>query len=221
LFAASPVVSDPTDTLAVYAGKDPANATPTYYLYHAGEQGPAGWYDVNDVNGGAVTGAVFTPDTLMKLVTGAEGTPFIFSNYVENTIVAETLGSFSLKAGSKYKVEFKVNFVDLAGSNAPISVLYSGLYASGGNLQIQAHDLEARSTVWDFQINNPATTTKLVLAEGTFAAVAGPTFGNWTINGLIVPSSDGIFSITLGQNTASVDPLFFSAPTMSVTLLAD
>ncbi|MDG1667466.1 MAG: TIGR02597 family protein [Opitutae bacterium] len=65
----------PSAQLAVYDVNDTGiNLIPSVsYLYHSGEQGPAGWYDVNDVNAGPQGSAVLSPETFVTVIndTGA------------------------------------------------------------------------------------------------------------------------------------------------------
>ena len=221
IFGASPDVFDPTDLLIIYSGKNPASATPTSYLYHSGEQGAAGWYDANDVNGGVISSSVFTSDTLMRLQLSGVKTPIVTGNYIINTITPVVLSSAILEAGSTYEFEFKVACVDLLGSNAVLNVDYSGSLESSGLLSLKNTDLASKTDLLDISINSPEMPTKMVLSTGAFSSVAGSTFGLWSVSGRVTPSSDGTLTIDLGQGSASVEPLFYSIPASSVTLLSD
>jgi len=221
VLAASPDVFAPTDLLLIYSGKNPSATLPTYYLYHDGSQGPAGWYDANDVNSGHITSAVFTPDTLMQLQLGGVNTPFIFDDYAINTSTSINLASASLKTGATYSFDFSVGFVDLLGSNAKITVDYDALLDSSGFLSLSNKDTRSKTTLLDAYISSPEETTELVLSTASFAGVAGSTLGMWKISGTLTPSSSGTLTINLGQGAASVNPLFFSAPSMKITMLVD
>ena len=221
VFAASPDVFAPTDLLVIYSGKNPASATPTSYLYHGGQQGPAGWYNANDVPGGVVTAAVFTSDTLVRLQLSGVKTPTVTGNYIINTTTPAVLSSAILEAGSTYEFDFSVAYVDLLGSNAVLNVDYSGLLESSGLLSLKNTDLALKADLVDISINSPEMPAKMVLNTGSFFAVAGSTFGLWSASGQVTPSSDGTLTIDLRQSGASVEPLFYSTPSSSVTLLSD
>lgn len=221
VFAGSPDVFSPSDLLLVYPSKNPSSGTPTSYLYHTGEQGPVGWYDANDVNGGVITSTVFTPDTLMQLQLSGSTTPFVFNNYAINTITPINLASADLKAASTYSFDFKVSFIDLQGSNVAVTADYDGLLDSGGFLSFSNTDTQSKAVLFDTIINSPDVTTKLTLNTGAFAGVNGSTLGIWEIGGTLTPTTDGTLTIKLGQNTADVDPLFYSSPSMNITLLSD
>ncbi|MDQ8208640.1 TIGR02597 family protein [Coraliomargarita sp. SDUM461003] len=56
VLAASPDVTNPVDQLLIYEDTPSAkNPSPVKsVIYHSGEQGPAGWYDLNDIGGGLI-----------------------------------------------------------------------------------------------------------------------------------------------------------------------
>jgi uncharacterized protein (TIGR02597 family) len=62
-------VSNPGAQLSVYDVNDTGiNLIPSAsYLYHSGEQGPAGWYDVNDIGAGPQGSAVLSPETFIAV----------------------------------------------------------------------------------------------------------------------------------------------------------
>tara|TARA_R110000796_G_scaffold179222_1_gene295810 strand:+ start:210 stop:1217 length:1008 start_codon:yes stop_codon:yes gene_type:complete len=219
IFADSPNVFSPQDTLIIYDSKNPSGAANTQYLYHNGEQGPAGWYNAGNPALGLITSAVFTADTLMQLSLSGVRTAFVSGNQIINTETPVELGSAVMKAGSTYEFEFTVGFVDLLGSNVAISVDYSGLLEESGMLTFNNTDTSAGSELFQVAINSPDMPAKVVVATGSFAGVAGSTFGSWTVTGQITPSSDGTLTIGLNANLQTVEPLFYSVPVMSVTLL--
>ena len=221
IFADSPDVFSPQDTLIIYDSKNPSGATPTRYLYHNGEQGPAGWYDAGNPPLGLITSAVFTADTLMQLSLSGVKTAFMSGNQIINTVTPVELGNAVMKAGSTYEFECVVGFVDLLGSNVAINVDYSGLLEASGVLALTNKDTASGLVLFQVAINSPEMPTKAVLNTGAFAGVAGSTFGSWNITGQITPSSDGTLTIDLISNQLTVEPLFYSVPVMSVTLLTD
>lgn len=220
-FADSPTITSAVDLLYVYSGKNPDDATSTAYLYHNGEQTTAGWYNNDDLGGGVITSDVFTPDTLIQFRLTSGRIPFIFGNYIINTTTPVTLSSESLQAGSTYRFDFDVNYLDLLGSNAPITVDYSGTLEAGGFLSFKNDNTESNVTLLDLTINSPENTTKVAMSSGAFSGVSGSNSGSWTVSGIITPSTDGALTVKVNQATASVDPLYYSTPTMTVTLLTD
>ena len=221
VFAASPDVFSPTDLLVIYSGKNPAATTPVFYLYHSGEQGSAGWYNASDINGGIISSSVFTSNTLMQLQLSGVKTPIVTGNYIINTITPVVLSSAILKAGSTYDFKFRVGCVDLLGSNAAIKVDYTGVLESRGLLAFKVNNQANSLGLVDLAINSPEMPTKVVLNTSAFTGVAGPTFTSWLVEGQVTPSSAGTLTISIVQNTASVEPLYYSMPTESITLLSD
>lgn len=219
VFAGSPDVNAPTDLLNIYSSKNPTAGGPTSYLYHTGEQGPAGWYDINDIGSGVITSAVFTPDSLMRLQLGANRTPFVTGNHIINTNTPVELSSAAMKAGSTYDVEFFVSFVDLLGSNASIDVDYSGSLGAGGFLMLRNDDAVSGASLLQLAINSPEMPTSATVNVNSFAGKAGSTFGSWTVKGQFTPSSDGTLTIGISTGALTVEPLFYAIPTTSVTLL--
>ena len=220
IFAGSPDVFDPQDTLSVFAGKNPSASLPTRYLYHTGEQAAAGWYSA-DSPANIITDAVFTPDSMMQLELSDVKTAFMTGNQIINTTTPVELGNAAMKAGSTYEFKCFVGFVDLLGSNVAISVDYSGLLEASGQLALKNNDTKLGTTPFQIAIDSPEMPTKAALSVGSFAGVAGSTFGSWTVTGQITPSSDGTLTIDLISNQLTVEPLFYSVPVMSVTLLTD
>ena len=220
VFAGSPDPFSPTDHLITYTNKDPLNPTgPVDYIYYDGSLGGiAEWYNVLNI-GTSVTAPVFTADTLMRLTLSSDKVPFVFNTYIINTETPDELASVTLKAGSTYEFKFKINFLDLLGSNFEIAVEYSGLFGDGGSLSFINKDTRNKNTLYDFSINNPSESTSLLMSAGGFTGVSGSNFGSWTVSGILKPSSDGTLTINGSQSSASVEPLFLSAPSMTVTLL--
>jgi len=73
---ASPDVFSPTDLLLLYSSSS-TGINPSavgFYLYHDGSQGPAGWYNANDVNAG-VQDSVALPEGAAFVIRKAAGSP--------------------------------------------------------------------------------------------------------------------------------------------------
>ena len=125
--------------------------------------------------------------------------------------------STALKAGSTYQFEFQISYLDLQTSNFPLSVLFTGTYESGGHLRIINVDNEANTTLKDITISDPDESTTVAMLSNGFMGVAGSHFGTWTIKGIVKPSTNGTLSIEGAQNAASIEHLFYSVPTMTVS----
>jgi uncharacterized protein (TIGR02597 family) len=93
----SPDVFNPVAQLSVYDVNDTGiNLIPSVsYLYHSGEQGPAGWYDVNDVNSGTKGGAVLSPETFITVTndTGSVANLIIAGSVPTNVLSTSVLST--------------------------------------------------------------------------------------------------------------------------------
>jgi len=78
---ASSDVFAPTDQLLVFSSTPTGyNALPdVYLLYHDGAQGPAGWYDVNDINGGEIGATYSLPEGAAFIIRRSAGSDEVFS----------------------------------------------------------------------------------------------------------------------------------------------
>tara|TARA_R110000796_G_scaffold242589_1_gene364714 strand:+ start:44 stop:514 length:471 start_codon:yes stop_codon:yes gene_type:complete len=155
------------------------------------------------------------------VVNGVDATPFIFGRYSINTTAFNTFASASLRAGSTYAIDFQVGFLDLLSSNFNITTAYTGLFEDSGFIGLKCSDTRGKTDLVNMQITSPDESTSVIAAANSFLGVAGPNFGLWHITGTVTPSSDGVLTVKGGQSAASVDPLFYAAPSMSVTLLSD
>jgi len=199
--------------------KDPSSWAPTPYMYYGDTFN--NWLDASNPVG-PITAAVFTPDTLMQFKpTVGNRSPLVWNNYITNTTTPVELVSSALKSGSTYEFEFQVNYLDLALDNAKLSVLFSGLYEDSGYLRAINLDTETGLSLLDVSINAPEESSVFTMGETTFAANSGSNFGSWIVRGVLTPSSDGTLSFKLAQNQANIDHLFYSVPTMKITLLTD
>jgi len=72
----SPDVSNPSDQILVFSSTPTGyNALPDIFLlYHSGEQGPAGWYDINNIGGGEIGATYSIPEGAAFIIRRAVGT---------------------------------------------------------------------------------------------------------------------------------------------------
>jgi hypothetical protein len=217
LVAASADVFSPTATLTIFQNEEFNDSSSTTYLYHSGEQGPAGWYDANDVNAGLVTSSVVVPNRTHLIKQGSASYSFQFKHIVTSSTSPNELVSIPLLGGSEYKIELDVFVGDLAEGNLKFNVGYTGLY-NASTIQFKCDDLKNKNQVL-FLKGKLSENDSISLVSSGQVAVTSPLLGSYSITLIVKPSSSGTFNMSASQIVSSADPLLISIAETTVTKL--
>ena len=175
------------------------------YLYHTGEQGPAGWYMEGNVGAG-VKGATVVPPNKLHNITNtstSEVFPVKFNKVVASSTADNDLLTLSLIGGVSYRVELTAPVVDLAGGNVRFYTAYTGAY-SDSFIQCSVTDTRLQKEITTFNGKLNVTDSYLFSVLGSIS-VDSPKAGVYKWSFLINPSTTGSFTFGVKQNTSNVD----------------
>ena len=220
----SPDIFNTTSRITVFTDAEFSVSTANEYAYHDG-QGfviSAGWFDVNNPFGGAVSSNVIEAGKAYRLETNDAGTinrtAFSFNTIVSSDITDNQLVSKALQGGSSYKIEVVAPICDLKEGNVRFDVGYDGVYTDA-TVQMKCDDLIEKQTL--LQLRYKLSENDLFYFNNTSKlAVNSPKIGIYTFTLIINPSSDGVFTMSARQATSDVDPLLIDTVQTSISLLS-
>lgn len=213
-------VFNPTSTLVIYPSKDITSIPTGYYIYHTGEQGPAGWYDFNNVGGGVVTSAVVTPNTVLAVNENSGARyPFMFHSKI-SSVTPVTLVSVPLNANVTYSLKSVLPFLDLKTANLRVELEYSGLFEYG-SINSRTVDTKLKELVSDFTLTDPSESTIYQMESGAYDGASSPNFGVFSMDGFIRTSSAGNLSLSIRQIITDVDFIFCGKANIVITALSN
>ena len=223
LITPSPDVFSPVNVVKVFANGtslDGQNGTFTAYLYHDGAQGPAGWYDVGDVNAGLKDAVVIPADSLLFFTSATGGTPIPMRTHFEVVSEATTptvILSEALKAGVTYEISVKLGIGDMLNGNVYLGVEYSGLFADSYAV-FTADDLDTGARLGTFEGELLASNLIDLSTSGTYG-FDSPNVGYYTLTSTVTPSTDGTFTFDIKQLVSSARPLYVGKAEITVAAL--
>jgi len=223
LITPSPDVFAPVNFVEVFANGtslDGQNGTFTAYLYHDGSQGPAGWYDVSDVNAGLKDAVVIPADSLLFFTSATGGTKTPMRTHFEvvsEAITPITILSEALKAGVTYEISVKLAIGDMLNGNVFMSASYSGLFADSYAV-FTADDLDTGAKLGTFEGELLASNIIGLSANGAYG-FDSPSIGYYTLTSTVTPSTDGTFSFDIKQLVSSARPLYVGKAEITVAAL--
>jgi len=223
LITPSPNVYSPVNLVQVFANGtslDGQNGTLTSYLYHDGAQGPAGWYDVGNINAGLRDAVVIPADSLLFFTSATGGTKTPMRTHFEVVSEATTptvILSETLKAGVTYEIGVKLGVGDMLNGNVAINVGYSGLFADSYAV-LTADDLDTGVRFGTFEGELLSSNNIALSASGSYG-FDSPSIGYYTLTSTVTPSTDGTFTFDIRQLTSSARPLYVNKAEITVSAL--
>ena len=223
LITPSPEVFTPVNVVQVFANGtslDGQNGTFTAYFYHDGAQGPAGWYDVGDVNAGLKDAVVIPADSLLFFTSATGGTKTPMRTHFEvvsdNTTPTVIL-SEALQAGVTYEISVKLGIGDMLNGNVSMIASYSGLFADSYAV-FTADDLDTGARLGTFEGELLASNLLSLSANGSYG-FDSPNVGYYTLTSTVTPSTDGTFILDIKQAVSSTRPLYVGKAEITIAAL--
>jgi len=173
------------------------------------------WDNNNPLEG--VQTYMFETDRLYTLTSSNGITFFDVRRIVTSSTADNNLFTKSLKAGSTYVINAKLNIADMAEGNLGIDSNFTGLY-SDAIADINLQNATSKDVITSSTLSVLDESELIGFGGGSYPlGVSSPLFGVYTLRFVITPSTDGDFTLSVRQLGSNVEPLFIGKGQYSIT----
>lgn len=215
-FVRSSDFNNPDDYIRIY---DNNGGVLGGYYYHDDGAGTEGWLDVSS-QASFHTAPVFGPNRTIVWERSIEPNVHIgFHRSIVNTTTPSTVAQATLKAGTSYKINFRINYFDLP-EKLRLNFDFTGSFDAESQIVASHIGKLSKSNSAIITLDPPTSSFFFLNNEASITGLTPEKAGEWKVEGMLKASSDGLLTIGVAQNAANALPIYFSKAVLNIEALA-